>query len=134
MSETRAALAERTKRSLQNELYRHMEDNGYKYNLKKTHIIPTPNSRRNCSKDLILKNVMISDFLSILYSKPIRDLRKPKFKIGDKVRISRYDLPRRKGYKPQSTQEVIEIFANSSKKPPTYTIKDEHDKIIRGKY
>ena len=44
-----------------------------------------------------------------------------------------YDLPFRKGYKPQFTVEVFEIVAISSKKPPTYTMKNEQDEIMRGK-
>ena len=35
---------------------------------------------------------------------------------------------------PQFTQEVFEIVAISSTKPPTYTKKDEQDEIIRGKF
>ena len=134
MSETKAAFAVRTIRSLKNILYRYMEDNGYKYIHKLTQFVTTLNSRRNCSIDLIPNNVKNSDFLSILYSKPLREIRKPKFKVGDRVRISKYDLPFRKGYKPQFTKEVFEIVAVSSKKPPTYTIKDEKDEIIRGKF
>ena len=80
------------------------------------------------------KNVKKFDVLSILYSKPLREFRKPKFKVGDRVRISKYDLPFRKGYEPQFTQEVFEIVAISPKKPPTYTIRDEQDEIIRGKF
>ena len=110
-----------------------MEDNGYKQNDNLTQFATTLNSRRNCLIDLIPNNVMISDFLSILYIKPLREFRKPKFEIGDKVRIWKYNLPFRKGYKPQITKEVFEIVAISSRKPPTYTIKDEQDEIIRGK-
>ena len=84
--------------------------------------------------DLIPKNVNNSDFLSILYSKPLREFRKPKFKVGDRVRISKYDFLFRKGYKPQFTEEVFEIVAISSKNPATYTIKDEQDETIRGKF
>ena len=134
MSETKAAFAERTIRALKNTLYRYMEDIGYNYVHKLTQFVTTLNSRRNCSIDLIPKNVKNSDCLSILYSKPLRDFRKPKFKVGDRVRISKYDLPFRKGYKPQFTKEVFEIIANSSKKPPTYTIKDEHDETICNKF
>ena len=134
MSETKAAFAEGTKRSLKNILYRYMEHNGYKYIHKLTQFVTTLNSRRNCLIDLIPKNVKNSDFLSILYSKPLREFRKPQFKIGDRVRISKYDLPFRKGYKPPFTQEVFEIVAISSRKPPTYTINDEQDEIIRGKF
>ena len=133
MSEAKAAFAERTIRSLKNILYRYMEDNGDKYIHKLTHFVTTLKSRRNCSIDLIPKNVKNTDFLSILYSKPLREFRKPKFKVGDRVRISKFDLLFRKGYKPQFTKEVFEIVALSSKKPPTYTINDEQDEIIRGK-
>ena len=115
MSETKAAFAERTIRSLKNILYRYMEDNGYKYIHKLTQFVTTLNSRRNCSIDLIPKNVKISVFLSILYSKPLRDFRKPKFRVGDRVRISKYDLRFRNGYKLKSTQKVFVIVAISSK-------------------
>ena len=60
------------------------------------------------------KEGQISNFLSSLYSKPMREYRKPKFKIGDEVRISKYDLTFIKGYKPQFTQEAFEIVAISS--------------------
>ena len=72
--------------------------------------------------------------LSILYSKPLREFREPKYKVGDRVRISKYDLPFRKGYKPQFAKEVFQIVAKSSKKPPTYRIKDEQDETVRGKF
>ena len=134
MSETKATFAERTIRSLKNILYRYMEDNGYKYIRKLTQFVTTLISRRNCLIDLISNNVKNSDFLSILYSKPLREFRKPNFKVGDRVRIWKSGLPFRKGYKPQCTKEVFEIVAISSKKPATNTIKDDQDEIIRGKF
>ena len=54
-TETKAAFAERTIRSLKNIIYRYMEDNGYKYSHKLTQFVKTPNSRRKCSVDLISK-------------------------------------------------------------------------------
>ena len=51
--------------------------------------------------------------------------------MGDRVPISKYDLPFRKGYKLQFTQKVFETVAISSRKPPTYTVKYEQDEIIR---
>ena len=133
MSETKAAFAERTLRSLKKN-YRYKEKKGYKYIHKLTQFFTTLNSRRNCSIDLIPKNVKNSGVLSILYSKALREFRKPQFKVGDGVRISKYDLLFRKGNKPQFTQEVFKIVAISSRKPPTYIIKDEQDEIIRGKF
>ena len=87
MSETKAAFAERTIQSLKNIPYRYMEENGYKYIHKLTQLVTTLNSGRNCSIDLIPKNVTNSDFLSILYSKTQREFKKPNFKVGDRVRL-----------------------------------------------
>ena len=50
-SDTKAAFAERTIRSLKNILYRYMEDFGYKYTHKLPQFITTLNSRRNISID-----------------------------------------------------------------------------------
>ena len=131
MSDTKAAFAERTIRSLKNFWYRYMEDYGYKYFHKLPQFIATMNSRNNLSIDMKPNHVKNSDFLSML-CKPLREYKKPKFGIGDGVRISKYDLPFRKGYKPQFTQEIFEIVAIATKKPPTYTIKDEQEEVIRG--
>ena len=72
--------------------------------------------------------------MSILLSKPLRDNKKPKFGIGDRVRISKYDSSFRKGYKSQFTQKTFEIVAIATKKPPIYTIKDEQEEFIREKF
>ena len=116
MSETKAAFAERTIRSLKNILYRYMEDFGYKYIHKLPQFITTLNSRRNSSIEMRPNTVKNCDFMSILYSKPLREFKKPTFKVGDRVRISKYDLPFRKGYKPQFTREIFENCSSCNKK------------------
>ena len=60
-------------------------------------------SRNNRSIDIKPNHVNNSDFMPKLYSKPLRGYKKPQFAIGDGVRISKYDLRFRKGYKPQIT-------------------------------
>ena len=50
------------------------------------------------------------------------------------MRISKYDLPFRKRYKPQFTREVFDIVAIAARKPPTYTIKDEQGEVIQGQF
>ena len=96
MSETKAAFAERAIRSLKNVLYRYIEDYGYNYIHKLPQFVTTLNTRRNRSIDMKPSNVKNSDFMSVLYSKPIRDFNKPKFHVGHRVRISKQDLPFRK--------------------------------------
>ena len=66
-----------------------MEDSGYKYIHKLPQFITTLNSRPNNSiytRPNVVKNC---DFMSILYSKPLREYKKPVFKTGDKRRISK---------------------------------------------
>ena len=134
MSETKAAFAERTIRSLKNILYRYMEDFGYKYIHKLPQFITSLNSRRNSSIDMRPNTVKNCDFMSILYSEPLREYKKPGFKTGDRVQSSKQDLLFRKGYKPQFTGEVFESLAIATKKPPTYTIKDDQGEINQGKF
>ena len=134
MGETKAAFAERTMRSLKNILCRYMEDFGYKFIHKLPQFITTLNSRRNSSKDMRPKTVKNCDFMSIPYSKTLLEHLKPLLKTGDRVRISKYDMLFRKGYKPQFTREVFDIVAIATRKPPLYTIKDEESEIIQGKF
>ena len=70
MSETKAAFAERTIRSLKNFLHRYIEDYAYKYIHKLPQFVTTLNSGKKCSNDLKPEDVKNSDFLSILHSKP----------------------------------------------------------------
>ena len=64
MSETKAAFAERTKRSFKNILYRYMEDYG-KYIHKLPQIIATMNSRKNRSIDMKPNHVKTLTFCQI---------------------------------------------------------------------
>ena len=134
MSETPAVFAERTTRSLKNIVFRYVEDYGYKYKHKLPHFITTLNSGRNNSIDMRPNTLKNCDFLSILHSKPLREYKKPTFKIGDGVRFSKYDLSFRKSYKPQFTRGFFEIVAVVTTKPPTYTIKDQQDETIQGNF
>ena len=134
MSATKITFAESTIRSLKTIFYRYMQDNGYNYFHKLTQFATTQNFRRICSIDLRPKKGENSDLLSTLYSKPLREFRKPKFKIGDIVRNSKYDLPFRNGYKPRFTQEIFKIVAISSRKPPAHTKKDERNEVIHGEF
>ena len=78
MSETKAAFAKRTIRSLRKIFYRYMEDYGYKHIHISPHFIAKMNSRNNRSIDMKPNHVKNSDFMSILYSKPLREYKKAK--------------------------------------------------------
>ena len=110
MSETKAAFAERTIRSLKNILYRYMEDYVCKYIKKLPHSLVTVNSGNNRSIDMKTNNVKKSDFMSIIHSKPLGEYKNPKFGFGDRVRISEYELCFWKSFKSKYTQEFLEIL------------------------
>src|SRR5436190_15152348 len=57
---------------------------------------------------------------------------KPKFKVGDHVRISKYKHIFAKGYQPSWTTEVFTIHEVKSTSPPTYILKDENGQILAG--
>ena len=116
MSETKAAFAERAIQSLKHIIHRYIEDHGEKFVPKLQQFVSTLNCRKNRSNGKSPRDVKNSDFLSKLYNKSFKKYTKPKFKIGDRVRISKNDIPFRKGYKPQFTDEIFEISAISTKK------------------
>ena len=111
-----------------------MEYYGYKYIHKIPESIATMNSRNNRSIDMKPNHVKNSDFMSILYSKPLREYKKTKFGIGGRVHISKYDLLFRKGYAPQFTQKNFETVAIATEESPTYTFKNKQKDVIRGKF
>ena len=115
-------------------IYRYIEDHGEKFINKLPQFVSTMNCRINRSIGKSPRDVKNTDFLSILYNKPLTRYKKLKFKVGDRVRISKNDIPFRKGYKPQFTDEIFEISAVSTKKPPTYIIKDLDKEEILGKF
>ena len=132
MSETKRAFAEHTIRSLKINLYRYMEDFGYRCIHKPHQFITTLNSRRNNSIDIRPNTVRIATlclFFTVNLCENSRNLHS-KLVIECKSQ-SMTCLFVRKGYKPQFTREVFEIVAIATRKPPTYTIKDE---IIQGNF
>ena len=50
------------------------------------------------------------------------------------MRISKADIPFRKGYKQTFTNEVFEIFDIPTKAPPTYSLIDSRLEPLRGKF
>ena len=80
-SEIKASFAERTLRSSKSILYPYTEDYGYKYIHPLTLFVTILTLRRNCSIDLITKNVKKSEFLSIVYAYHYDLLENPNLKI-----------------------------------------------------
>ena len=54
--------------------------------------------------------------MSVLYGQPLREFKQLKFKISDKHRISKIDIPFEKGYRPHFTEKVFQIIAIDNRK------------------
>ena len=137
MSETKAAFAERAIQSIKDIFYRYLEDYGENTVHKLPQFASSMKYRINRYIRKSLRDVKNTHFLSIFYNKslqkPLMRYKKPKFKFGDRVRISKNDLSQ-KGYKPQFTDEIFRILAIFTKKPPLYINKDLHKEESLGKF
>lgn len=134
-SETKAAYAERAIRSLKNIMYRFMEEkktNHYIGQLQS--FVKIMNGRMHRSIGMAPKDVKQSDVVNIIQQTRPRKITKPKYKIGNYVRISKVDIPFRKGYKPQFTNEIFKIVKVVTFNPVTYTLEDKDKLVIRGKF
>jgi hypothetical protein len=87
-----------------------------------------------------MKPIEASDkenFAKVYYriNKPVKcEAIEPKFKVGDKVRISRIKGLFEKGYLPNWSEEVFEIVAVKYTNPYTYVLKDMNGEIIAGSF
>jgi len=84
---------------MQKTLHRLLEDRGHRYIHNSAQFFTTLVSTRFFMLVLIPTEVMEFDILSFLYCKTSREYKKPKYKIGDKVRIQMYVSPKKKNCK-----------------------------------
>ena len=70
-----------------------------------------------------------------LYGDDMESSSKPKFKIGDKIRISKYKRKVfDKGYTPNWTEEVFTVDKIQYTNPITYKLKDLNNEPIEGSF
>ena len=137
-SETKSAFAERNIRSLKNIIYKHLEKRwSYQY-IKKLHdFVDIINSRVNRVTGLAPKKVSDKDvphLISLVSYKSTKQLRVPKFRVGDFVRVSKENLPFKKGYKQNFTDEIFQIEKIATLNPPTYNLLDSEKEKRLGKF
>jgi len=79
---------------------------------------------------------MQENVVEVLNSQGFADkpIKKHKFKVGDKVRISRLKGLFEKGYLPNWSEEVFEIVEAKDTNPFTYILKDTQGEVIAGSF
>ncbi|XP_043471324.1 uncharacterized protein LOC122504328 [Leptopilina heterotoma] len=132
----KASIVERFNRTLKRKMWMQFSLRG---NYKWYDILPTLISNYNNTKhrtigmkpkDVTSEDVeILKERISKLRKIP---LRRPKYKIGDKVRVSKYKNVFEKGYTPNWTTEIFTVDQVVSTQPVTYKLKDYQDQPISG--
>lgn len=134
-SNLKASICERFNRTLKNKMWIQFSLRG---NYKWLDILPTLIKAYNNTKHRTI-GVKPSDVTSenenqILkrFSTKARLLKKPKFKLNDKVRVSKVKQIFEKGYTPNWSTEIFTIVKVSKTNPVTYHLKDYKDQPVSG--
>ena len=72
--------------------------------------------------------------ISLTAEESSKQVSKPRFRLGYKVRIAKQDLPFKKGYKQNFTDEIFRITKVTTFNPPTYSLADIDGDDIAGKF
>ena len=112
-----------------------MESHCYKYIEKVSQFVTNVDSRKNCLIDLIPKIIGNPTFCPFCSTSHYDNIINPSSRLETEFASPGTNYPS-EGFKPQFkfTQDVFEIVAVSSRKHPTYTMKDEQNEIICGDF
>lgn len=141
-NEGKAVICERFNKTIKSKLFKRFTAQG---NQKWLKILPDVISEYNNSKhrsigetptnasrspDLISKKTMENNY----ENENTLSRKKPKFKVGDRVRIFKYKNKFEKGFVGYWTSEIFVVDEIVETSPVTYRIRDLHDEEITGKF
>ena len=133
-SETKSAFAERNIRSLKAIIFKILhENNTDTYIENSQQFVNVINCRVNRITKLAPKDVGKNDVLYLISRQCCNQIRQPKYKMGQQVRIKRKIETFHRDYRIQFTEEVFTIAPVQTRNPPTHTIKDANNQLIQGK-
>ena len=129
-NEGKSVAAERFIRTLKNKLYKHMTATGKNvyYNVLDDLIDKYNNTKHSTIK---MKPIDVVDNNKRVYIDEHNE-KDSKFKVGDRVRISRYKNIFAKGYAPNWSSEIFIVDKINDTVPYTYNLKDLNDEEIIG--
>ena len=139
-NEEKSSVCERWNRTIKTKMWKQFTVQGNTVNLN---ILPKILEQYNNTKHSSIKMTPVeaskkkneSTVYYSLYGNIKQFSSKPKFKIGDKVRISKYNRKvSDKGYTPNWTDEIFLINKIQSTNPITYRLKDLNNEEIQGSF
>ena len=129
-NEGKSVIAERFIRTLKNKIYKYMTSISKNVYIDKLDdIVKKYNNTYHTS--IKMKPVDVKDNTYISFKKEVND-KNPKFKVGDRVRISKYKNIFAKGYMPNWAEEIFIIKKVKNTVPWTYVLNDLNGKEIIG--
>ena len=124
-NEGKSVVAERFIRTLKNKLYKHMTATGKNV----YYIIEYNNTKHNTIK---MKPIDVTDNKRVYIDEHNeKDIR---FKVGDRVRRSKFKNIFAKGYTPNWSTEIFIVNKINDTVPYTYSLKDLNDEEIIGSF
>lgn len=136
-SELKASIVERLNRTLKERMWKLFTEKGkYEWVSMLQDIVDQYNRsvhRTIGMRPIDVRQKHVKTILARLEKKKKRGQeKKPKYKVGDSVRISKYKRVFTKGYMPNWTNEVFKIYAVKPTKPVTYILQDSKGEILKG--
>ena len=138
-NEGKAAVVERFNRTLGEMIQKHLTaTNSSKYIDVLQKLLNDYNNKYHSSIKMTPFEATDSKNTSLVYNNLYGNIKpnkcKPKFKVGDRVRIYSYKSIFDKGYKANWTREIFVITEVKNTNPITYKIKDLNDEEILGSF
>ena len=131
-NESKSVVAERFIRTLKNKLYKHMTATGKKvyYNVLDDAVNKCNNTKHSTIK---MKPIDVGDNNKRLHIDEHNE-KDSRFKVGDRVRISKFKNIFAKGYAPNWSSEIFIVDKVNDTVPYTYNLKDLNDEEIIGSF
>ena len=139
-NEEKSCVVERWNRTIKTIMWKYFTANGtYKYLNILEKLVEKYNKTRNraigCSPTDARKPEFHERVFHRLYYKKVKATNKgPIFKVGEKVRITKYRTIFSKGYTPNWTDEIFIISEVKTTLPPTYVLKDDKEEPVKGTF
>ena len=131
-NEGKSVVAERFIRTLKNKLYKHMTATGKNvyYDVLDDAVNKYNNTKHSTIK---MKPINVGDNNKRVYVDEHNE-KYSRFKVGDRVRISRFKNIFAKGYAPTWRKEIFIVDKVNDTVPYTYNLKDVNDEEIIGSF
>jgi len=136
-SNLKASICERFNRTLKNKMWKQFSLQGsYKWLDILQDLVKSYNNTKHRTIGMKPKDVTSANEADVLkrFSIKIVSLKKPKFKINDKVRVSKVKQLFEKGYTPNWSTEIFTITKVVKNNPVTYFLKDYLGQPVGGNF